>query len=266
MLNSIASCKKDDVNSVALGAISAKIDGSNFNSSSAVAIRNNTSLLIACAANNRAEFGIFIDTLKGLGIYDLIEDFGSYSYCTYHDSLGKGFISDNNKGNGSIIITELDLVHNTISGKFDFKGVDLYGNSILVTVGLFNKINIVNSSFKATLNDTDYVSSSISSGRNNQIDINAYIGTVANTDYPRIYLKVSSYISPGIYSFNRYDYDGYYIESPNNIDTAYYGTVTVIKHFVYANVIEGKFNFVAPTNGGNGPDLKVTNGEFFVSY
>lgn len=250
-------------------------DGQTFNGNDIEAYYNNNSLYIFAkktATNDR--FIIYISNVATAVNYNpntldnvlLIYQPANTEYAY------SGFNFNNEtQVTGNILVSELDLVNNKVSGTFNFTGHWTDWNnptSKIFSNGIFEDINLIlgpppsDDVFEFELNGEEYGDSNIYTS-DIFIGSNGYYSIVGVKTDKRVGINIKTTLGVGTYPITSTgDAQGFYINTtPSFTLNASSGTLTIIEKTT--NRIKGTFSFVASAQGGNGP-FDITNGTFDV--
>lgn len=210
---------------------------------------------------------------NGVGTYSTEDVFMHYA-TSEADEYGYTNLSiSTGESSGTITITALDEVNNTISGTFSFTG--WYGDEaagvepIVFTNGSFSNIAYTGEEpgddvFTAMVNGVNFNTQNIvpvwaDAGSGATISINAY-----DDDLNSIVLYIQDDLPEGTYPFLNtplFDVDAKYVVGDVDFD-ATEGSLTITSKT--ATTISGTFNFTGTS--GTGETVTVTNGTFDVTY
>jgi len=147
-LFTLSHCNKDDKNENAPttdGTITCKVDGKAWKSEIAVGLNSGNDYLLSGTAIDGTGIGLSFVGSK-IGTYyltSLSSDDGTYLV----PSTGKGYGTENqtDKNANKLIITQIDLVNQTISGTFEFYATEDFDDNdkVHITDGVLNKVPFV---------------------------------------------------------------------------------------------------------------------------
>jgi hypothetical protein len=254
-------CTGDDITPTA-GVINCNLDGSTWESSEAYAAVSEGLINISGLKDgNLLTITIDNDTE---GEYDLGE--GSGNAAAYNLSgAANSYVSHIPKGKGTISVTEIDNVNETVSGTFEFTAIlsNDDGEKLKIKNGHFEKIpfNVApgetDSELTAKVNGDDFDATYVFAGNSfDRISISANIGG----SMPTIGLSFPDDLSPGSYTTSLFgDFRAQYVTDGEDISGASGGDITVTSHDTDANKMIGTFEFVDE-------EFDVTDGEFTIYY
>ena len=128
----------DDDGTLALGNVTARIDGERFESSFAIATLNSQIQDLTVSAGSSTGWGLAVSLLE-------FENEGSYTLTTTLPLTGLAVVTEPNDtqgytstqgGSGTVVVTELTDEH--VQGAFSFTATNGSGKTIEVTEGRFN--------------------------------------------------------------------------------------------------------------------------------
>lgn len=174
---------------------------------------------------------------------------------------------------GTIEITNIDYVYNTISGNFNFIGRNsISGSSKAFLSGSFNEVPkgefpIGSDGFSAKVDGIDYDDISlfgnlVTIGNNKLITIDAH-----KSASETISLIVPYNVTVGEYDFGSFA-DQTYPTAQYNVNGVTYqanGKIRIISHNITTNLITGTFDFEA-TEATSNNSFIISEGQFRVSY
>ncbi|HXB92155.1 MAG TPA: DUF6252 family protein [Puia sp.] len=207
-------------------------------------------------------------TSASLGAYGDLDSTGAYTFTTNQGANAS-------QAGGIVNITDVDYIHNTISGTFSFnvfRNID--GHQKVITNGVFYKLPFTNTqpppnttdTLQAIIDGSNWKANTISAQTlTNQLII---AGSLTNGNQS-VGLIMPSAVAAGSYTldFTGRTYIGLYNPTPNIALASSSGTLTILSNDVLNRRIRGNFNFqVIDPLGGPTPTHDLTSGFFSVGY
>jgi hypothetical protein len=232
---------------------------------------------------NNQEISISI-TGTGTGAYVLNAQSPSLAAYANLDSTNLGAFttsqnSDSTKAGGTVTITDIDTVHQTVTGTFSFnvyRSAD--GQERTITTGIFDQVPYTSSLPSA--NPTDTVTAAIDggdwAGQSVQASVTdgtlTVLGALSNGSQS-IALIFPAGAAAGTYSLTANgvtpSYIAVYDQVANGVSSADPGTsgsITILGNNAGTQRINGTFQFVTTNPNQTNPNHAITNGYFSVYY
>ncbi len=185
---------------------------------------------------------------------------GSENFAIYEDRNGMVYSTAVLGGEGSMIINEVSIEEQTITGEFNFKGISMGLDTLSITGGVFYKVpydidlgpGTNAGSFSAELDGNVFVPLDVVANVvGNTILINGFINS------KEILIGVPTDVEDGTFDILN---EGFVAEADDGSgnETSISGEVTINTHDTIEKTISGTFQFQTPTNTVNAGQFNVT--------
>lgn len=185
---------------------------------------------------------------------------GSDNFAIYEDRNGIVYSTAVLGGEGSMIINEVSTEEKTITGEFNFKGISMGLDTLLVTGGVFYKLpydidlgpGTNAGSFSAELDGNVFVPLDVVANViGNTISINGFINS------KEILIGVPTDVENGTFDILNEGFVAEADDSSGN-EASISGEITINNHDTIEKTISGTFQFQTPTNTVNAGQFNVT--------
>ncbi len=280
---SLTSCGDDDDGASTTVEASFQLEGENFTVSTRSAVLLNEILSIQLFDAGQAE-GVIINIKNpDVGTYDLGPNGITDNNASFVLNNIGAYVSKVPGGSGEISITSFNTAEMTVSGTFQFVGLNGTGDTRTITNGEFTNLpytegvggngnNVLTADIDGTsLNANSVTAFSIEFQGITSISVSA----INNSTFSNIGLTLPADIEVGTYDFDSFPLPGAII-GQYNIDlggsnpksySSQDGSITISSYDVNAGTMEGTFNFTAGDFTGQDPaSFEITNGAFEISF
>lgn len=267
-----ASCSDDDAEKEKLppaGKIIGKVDGVSFELDGEARLYATSILIQSVPAEQVLE--IFVDKAAEVGTYEVTGSDGLSPDASvfYRDDQGNMYFSSVAEVNdkvGTVTVTEIDKVNQTVSGTFSSKAYTVEGAVKEITEGSFSKIHyvdIADNAMTAKIDDQEFTAVQTTAERG---EGRIYVEAAANGNAPIIILSFNDDISIGSHNIGKLYSEIFAVYLNDHIFLSTVGTLTITKHDTNTRRIEGTFNFDALEDGSSGEQHIITEGVFSLGY
>jgi hypothetical protein len=266
-----ASCSEDDAEKEKLataGKIVGKVDGVSFELDGDARVGPTYILIQSVPA--APVLKIFVAKAAAVGTYDATGSDGPSPDATviYHDEQGMYFSSVTEVGEkvGTVTITEIDKVNQTVSGTFSSKAYTVEGAVKEITEGSFSKIryvDIADNAMTAKVDDAEFTAVQTTA---EQAEGKIYVEALANGNASIIILNFNDDITVGPHDIGSLYSEIFAVYLNDDVFLSTGGTLTITKHDTNSRRIEGTFNFDALLDGSSGEQRTITEGVFSLGY
>jgi hypothetical protein len=268
----LASCSDDDPEKEKLataGKIIGKVDGVSFELDGEARLYTTDILIHSVPAEQVVE--IFVAKAAEVGTYDATGSDGPHPDASvyYRDDQGTMYFSsatEVGKKVGTVTITEIDKVNQTVSGTFSSKAYTLEGAVKEITEGSFSKIryvDIADNAMTAKVDDQEFTAVQTTA---EQAEGKIYIEAAANGNASIIVLNFDDDISVGPHDIGSLYSEIFAVYLNDDVFLSTGGTLTITKHDTNTRRIEGTFNFDALEDNSSGEQRIITEGVFSLGY
>jgi len=195
------------------------------------------------------------------GTYNINGD--TINIARYVDESGNIYSSEFG-GRGTVVISNYDIVNNSVSGTFNVEMILRDLDSLTFNRGIFFEVPIItlkneeppmgnSSTFAAKINDRIFTQPTLTStNQNNLITVTA----TRNTQTIKIIFKDD--LAPGMYSIDNNDFQAFYIKD-NITESATLGNLSIIANNIISKTVKANFSFITES-------ATISSGQFTVTY
>jgi hypothetical protein len=267
-----ASCSDDDAETAKLppaGKIVGKVDGVSFELDGEARLGATHILIQSVPTGHVLE--IFVAKAAAVGTYDATGTDGPNPDASvfYRDEQGNMYFSSVTEVGekvGTVTITEVDKVNQTVSGTFSSKAYTVEGALKEITEGSFSKIryvDIADNAMTAKVDDAEFTAVQTTA---EQAEGKIYVEALANGNASIIILNFNDDITVGPHDIGSLYSEIFAVYLNDDVFLSTGGTLTITKHDTNTRRIEGTFNFDALLDDSSGEQHIITEGVFSLGY